>query len=116
MKTVQMTLDDDLVKAVDRVAKRLHTTRSGFARKALRDALGKFSMAQLERRHRRGYEAQPVSGGEFDVWESEQSWGDEWSEAKSAGTHSLVLTRSVLSWCWHAILSSATWMRWLSLL
>ena len=77
MKTVQMTLDDDLVKAVDRVAKRLHTTRSGFTRRALRDALARASAARLEKKHRRGYETHPVSEGEFDVWESEQSWGDE---------------------------------------
>lgn len=39
MGTIQMTLDDDLVKAVDRVSKKLCTTRSAFARKALSDAL-----------------------------------------------------------------------------
>ena len=31
MKTVQMTLDEELVEAVDEAAKRLGTTRSGFA-------------------------------------------------------------------------------------
>ena len=39
MKTIQMTLDEDLVKAVDRVSKELNTTRSAFTRKALREAL-----------------------------------------------------------------------------
>ena len=38
MKTVQMTLDDDLVKAVDEVIKELKTSRSEFTRKALRSA------------------------------------------------------------------------------
>jgi len=33
MKTIQMTLDDDLVQAVDRVSKLLHTNRSAFARR-----------------------------------------------------------------------------------
>ncbi|GEM_PF-6520032 len=28
MRTIQMTLDDNLVKAVDRVSKELHTNRS----------------------------------------------------------------------------------------
>jgi metal-responsive CopG/Arc/MetJ family transcriptional regulator len=36
MKTVQMTLDENLVEAVDREAKRIGTTRSAFARDALR--------------------------------------------------------------------------------
>jgi metal-responsive CopG/Arc/MetJ family transcriptional regulator len=39
MKTVQMTLDEQLVKAVDRAARKLGTTRSGFTREALRSAL-----------------------------------------------------------------------------
>jgi len=39
MKTVQMTLDESLVREVDKAAKRLGTTRSAFARKALREAL-----------------------------------------------------------------------------
>jgi len=77
MRTIQMTLDDDLVKAVDRISKRLNTSRSAFTRKALREALARYSVEQLEQKHRRGYERQPVASDEFLVWESEQSWGDE---------------------------------------
>jgi metal-responsive CopG/Arc/MetJ family transcriptional regulator len=77
MRTIQMTLDDDLVIAVDRVAKELHTSRSAFARKALRDALERCTLEQLERKHRRGYERYPVAADEFSVWETEQAWGDE---------------------------------------
>ena len=47
MRTVQMTLDEDLVKAVDRISKRLHTSRSAFARKALREALSRFKVPIL---------------------------------------------------------------------
>jgi metal-responsive CopG/Arc/MetJ family transcriptional regulator len=36
MRTVQMTLDGDSVKAVDRVSKRLRMSRSVFTRSALR--------------------------------------------------------------------------------
>ncbi|MDD5451527.1 MAG: ribbon-helix-helix domain-containing protein [Desulfovibrionales bacterium] len=77
MRTVQMTLDDDLVEAVDRAAKRLHTSRSAFTRDALRDALTRYSVASLEQKHRRGYKAQPVKKGEFSLWEDEQAWGGE---------------------------------------
>ena len=77
MKTVQMTLDEDLVEAVDRVSKKLHTSRSAFTRKALRDALARYSIEQMERRHRQGYERHPVAENEFSVWEEEQAWGDE---------------------------------------
>ena len=77
MKTVQMTLDEDLVQAVDRVSKQLHTSRSAFTRKALREALARYSLEQLERKHRQGYEQHPVGVDEFSVWETEQAWGDE---------------------------------------
>ena len=77
MRTVQMTLDDELVKAVDRVSKQLRTSRSAFTRRALREALERHRLEQLERKHRQGYEQHPVAVDEFSVWETEQAWGDE---------------------------------------
>jgi len=77
MRTVQMTLDDELVKAVDRISKQLRTNRSAFTRKALREALDRYSLEELERKHRQGYERHPAVGDEFSVWETEQDWGDE---------------------------------------
>jgi metal-responsive CopG/Arc/MetJ family transcriptional regulator len=74
MKTVQMTLDEDLVEAVDRVAKRLGTSRSAFARDALREALARVRARAQEQRHRKGYARSPVRRGEFSVWEREQVW------------------------------------------
>jgi len=76
-KTVQITLDEGLVRAVDRTVKRLKTTRSAFARRALQDALEKVRLSELEEKQREGYRKQPVTRGEFSDWESEQAWGDE---------------------------------------
>ncbi len=77
MRTVQMTLEDGLVKLVDQAAKKLHTTRSAFTRIALKEALRNLRTKQLEARHRRGYLAKPALRGEVGVWEKEQAWGDE---------------------------------------
>ena len=77
MRTIQMTLDDDLVKTVDRISKQLQTSRSAFTRKALREAIARHNIEQLELRHRQGYERHPVATDEFSVWENEQDWGDE---------------------------------------
>lgn len=77
MRTVQMTLDEDLVKAVDQAVKRLGTTRSAFTRNALQEALKKMRISELERKHREGYARKSVRHGEFSVWETEQVWGDE---------------------------------------
>jgi metal-responsive CopG/Arc/MetJ family transcriptional regulator len=71
-----MTLDEELVEAVDRAAKRLGTSRSAFAREALRRALARLKEEHLERKHRAGYERHPVKPEEFGVWESEQVWPD----------------------------------------
>jgi CopG family transcriptional regulator / antitoxin EndoAI len=76
MRTVQMTLDEDLVLAVDKAVRRLRTTRSAFAREALRAALGRVRMREMERRHQEGYRRKPVRRGEFSVWETEHAWGD----------------------------------------
>jgi len=77
MRTVQMTLDDDLVEAVDKVIRELKTNRSSFTRNALRDAIAQYNIRRLEEQHRRGYQLYPVKRGEFSIWEKEQNWGDE---------------------------------------
>jgi len=74
MKTVQMTLDENLIASVDKVVKRLGTTRSAFTRQALKTALLEVRMNELERKHREGYKRKPVKRGEFEDWEAEQVW------------------------------------------
>ncbi len=77
MKTVQMTLDDDLVKEVDLLAKELNTTRSALTRAALRSAIKDIRTKRLEKKHRAGYERHPVTREEFGVWHDEQAWGED---------------------------------------
>ena len=76
MKTVQMTLDENLIASVDKLAKRLGTTRSAFTRQALKTALREVRMNELERKHREGYKRKPIKRGEFGDWETEQVWGE----------------------------------------
>jgi metal-responsive CopG/Arc/MetJ family transcriptional regulator len=76
MKTVQITLNENLVKAVDSAAKKLGTTRSIFTREALRSALKVVRVKNMESKHRAGYKRKPVKRGEVSDWESEQVWGD----------------------------------------
>jgi metal-responsive CopG/Arc/MetJ family transcriptional regulator len=77
MRTIQMTLDDDLVESVDKLVKELKTTRSAFTRNALRDAIDHFNVCRLEEKHRQGYKLHPADKAEFSVWEKEQHWGYE---------------------------------------
>ena len=74
MRTVQMTLDDELIQEIDQAVKRLGTTRSAFTREALRAALTQLRHQEMERKHREGYARKPVEPGEFSDWENEQVW------------------------------------------
>ncbi len=76
MVTVQMTLDEKLVKRVDDLAHKLRTSRSAFAREALKEALRRYQSLELERKHKSGYQRHPVVGGEFDIFENGQAWGE----------------------------------------
>ena len=76
MRTIQMTLDDELVDTVDKLVKKLKTTRSAFTRNALREAIKQTNINALEKKHKRGYERYPIGKSEFSIWESEQDWGD----------------------------------------
>jgi metal-responsive CopG/Arc/MetJ family transcriptional regulator len=62
MRTIQMTLDDELVASVDQVVKKLKTTRSAFARKALRNAVKQVNVNLLGKRQE-GYEQHPADKG-----------------------------------------------------
>jgi metal-responsive CopG/Arc/MetJ family transcriptional regulator len=74
MKTVQMTLDEDLIERVDRAARQLNTTRSAFTREALNEALEHITTLEHEAQHRRGYEVAPEGKDEFSDWAAEQVW------------------------------------------
>ncbi len=74
MKTVQMTLDADLLQQVDEVVAQRGTTRSAFTRDALRSALSRLRTQALEQQQKQGYERHPVEPAEFDDWEAEQVW------------------------------------------
>ena len=76
MKTIQMTIDADLLTDVDEAVKALGTNRSAFIRDALQNALRQLTLRQLEDQHAAGYERIPARAGEFEGWEDEQVWGD----------------------------------------
>jgi metal-responsive CopG/Arc/MetJ family transcriptional regulator len=75
MKTIQMTIDPDLLKAVDRLTRLRKTTRSALIRTALEAELRRERVNELEQRHASGYAKQPAAPGEFDLWMDQQDWG-----------------------------------------
>jgi predicted transcriptional regulator len=75
MKTIQMTIEPHLLKAVDRLTRARKTTRSALIRSALEAELRRERVNELEARHAAGYAGQPVLAGEFDAWLDQQDWG-----------------------------------------
>ena len=82
MRTVQMTLDDELVDEVDLIVKKLKTSRSEFTRNALKGAIIRIKERELEKKHEKGYKNHPLKKGEFRVWDNEQCWWDESNAAR----------------------------------
>ncbi len=74
MKTVQMTIDSDLLEDVDAAVASVGTTRSAFIRKALEKALHELKIQRMEQRQIAGYIAYPETESEAAEWEEEQVW------------------------------------------
>jgi len=75
MKTIQMTIDEDLLKRVDQAILSLGLARSAFIRQALERSLHDLTIDEMEQKQISGYRQHPVAEGEFDIWEAEQAWG-----------------------------------------
>ncbi|MGQ0835635.1 MAG: ribbon-helix-helix domain-containing protein [Gammaproteobacteria bacterium] len=77
MKTIQMTIDERLLKLVDKLSRARKTTRSAFIRDALEAEIRRQRVREREHQHAEGYARNPVAPGEFDVWVNEQDWGNQ---------------------------------------
>ena len=75
MKTIQMTIDEKLLKLVDKVTRSRRTTRSAFIRVALEAEIRRSFIREKEAQHAAGYAHKPIAPGEFDIWADEQDWG-----------------------------------------
>lgn len=75
MKTIQMTIDEPLLRLVDKLSQARKTTRSAFIRDALQAEVRRERVREEEIRHAQGYARKPVAPGEFDVWFGEHDWG-----------------------------------------
>lgn len=74
MQTIQVVLDEKLLKAADVAAKRRKLNRSALIRDALRRHLHHLRELELEEADRRGYSAKPQREEEFRVWEEAAVW------------------------------------------
>lgn len=74
MQTIQVVLDEALLRAADRAAQRVRLNRSALIREALRRYLERLETRELELREREGYRKHPDSRADALRWERVASW------------------------------------------
>jgi metal-responsive CopG/Arc/MetJ family transcriptional regulator len=74
VQTIQIVLDEHLLKAADQAARRSRKNRSELMREALREHLRKLEVKAMEERDREGYARHPQHVDEVADWEAEAAW------------------------------------------
>ncbi len=77
MQTIQVVLDEKLLRATDGAAKRHKLNRSELIRQAIQAHLAQLHVTDMERRDRVGYEASPQRVGEYRPWEDTAAWPED---------------------------------------
>jgi metal-responsive CopG/Arc/MetJ family transcriptional regulator len=76
MKNVQITIDDETLRRVDRAGKPLGLNRSAIVRQALREWLRRHAVETFERDWIAALERRPDDRGRAEAWADIQSWSD----------------------------------------
>jgi metal-responsive CopG/Arc/MetJ family transcriptional regulator len=77
MVTIQVVMEEGLVKAADQAARRMKQNRSALIRDAVREHLKRLHYRELERQEREAYERTPDDPAEFAVWDKVAAWPKE---------------------------------------
>ena len=74
MKTIQITIDPDLLHQIDNDEEVKKKGRSAFLRQAVRYYLEKKRLNSISDKYRSGYSQGLVKKDDFTLWEDEQVW------------------------------------------
>jgi hypothetical protein len=77
VETIQVVMEDELLRRVDRAARRLKVNRSALIRQALRQHLGSLRVREREEADRRGYERLPEDVSDLSVWNKVLTWPED---------------------------------------
>ena len=77
MQTIQVVLNEKLLKAADVAARWRKVNGSALIREALGEYLRKMRTTELDERDRRGYLAWPQHAPETKVWEDAAAWPED---------------------------------------
>lgn len=76
IKTIQITLPQELLARIDQTVAELDTNRSALARDAFEEFLFRLRIKEMERQDAAGYALLPQDPDEVAEWEVVQDWGD----------------------------------------
>ena len=77
MKPIQLLIDEELIRRLDREAKRLRANRSKLIRLAVERFLQEQQRQVLEEADRQGYLRRPQRPKDLEAWEAIQTWPEE---------------------------------------
>jgi predicted transcriptional regulator len=77
VETIQVVLEGDLLRRVDRAARRLKLNRSALIREALRHHLKQLQLRGREEADRRGYQRKPEDTDALSAWDGVASWSED---------------------------------------
>lgn len=77
MKAIQFTIDEELLRRIDRLPEVRKHGRSAFLRRAAEESLRRRRQRDIREAYRRGYGAQPVTDEELGLPPDARAWPDE---------------------------------------
>jgi len=77
VETIQVVLEGELLRRVDRAARRLKLNRSALIREALRQHLKQRQVRSREEADRRGYQRKPEDADALSAWDGAAVWPDD---------------------------------------
>ena len=77
MKTIQITMDEDLLTRLDRAEEVQRIGRSAVLRRATAEYLARQHRVEVARQYRKAYGVDAALGDEFKGWEAEAAWMNE---------------------------------------
>lgn len=76
MRTISLTIDDEMFQTIETLTNALHVTKAVVMRHALQLLVQQQMVALLEEQHRQGYLRYPVGADEFTIADDCRAWGD----------------------------------------
>lgn len=77
VETIQVVIEGELLRRVDKVARRLKLNRSALIREAVRRHLKELQLRSREEADRRGYQRNPEDAEALSVWDAVASWPED---------------------------------------